>query len=123
MANDIFSAGVVIEVEIKGLEEAQENLDRNARKIERGTINTVAEATVLIWRVTRRLTPRVTGRLLNSIHYEVQRLLGRVRTNLFYGPYVEEGTRYFGGRRMFSRAVEITRGQVNNVFTANVSVE
>ncbi len=123
MANDIFAAGVVIEVEFKGLEEAQENLDRNARKIERGTINTVAEATVLIWRTTRRLTPRVTGRLVNSIFYKVARLQGKIRTNLFYGPYVEEGTSAFGGRRMFSKAVEVTRSQVNNLFTANVSVE
>src|SRR5512139_1018538 len=87
-----------ISAEVKGLREAQRNMEQAVRDI-RGTpmINAMRDATLYVTRDAKINAPVDTGRLRASITPDVttmgNEITGVVGSNVTYAPYVELGTR------------------------------
>lgn len=132
MSNDIFSSGNVMTATITGLKEAQDRLSNVAAGVSpTGLRPTLTLATGMVHRyllglgadyppiALRGVLPVRTGRLKNSFFWVVEnsgnQLVGRVTSNVDYGPTVE-------ARRGFAaRTVEDMRGPVNDLLAAEVS--
>ena len=84
-----------IDVEVTGIEELQQELERIVTDIERvGLVGGIRDATLLVQRDAKRNSPVDTGRLRASITPELRRkkdrVIGVVGTNVDYAPLVEE---------------------------------
>lgn len=122
----IFGPEVVARVEVKDLEAAQAGLERNARQVEQGTREGTKAVTIMVWRAIRVRAPRRTGRLQGSFTYEF-RYLGRkaeghAYSNLYYARYVNDGTRWFAGRRYVDKAVDVVQTRVGDTFTGKIRI-
>jgi HK97 gp10 family phage protein len=87
-----------LRLEIRGLRETQDKMEQMARDLSGDAmLRGMRDATLIVERDAKKNVPVDTGRLRASITPEVQwqskTLRGVVGTNVFYGPYVETGTR------------------------------
>ena len=88
----------VMEVNVKGLKEAQKDIERKLREMTGGPmVQTMRSATMMIHRDAKLNAPVDTGRLRASIMPSVvaaeDKIQGIVGSNVKYAPYVELGTR------------------------------
>ncbi len=117
---------IVARVSLEDLNVAQAGLERNAKQIERGTKLGTKQVTIMVWRAIRSRTPVRTGRLLATVAYEMRyqgrRTEGAAFSNLYYARYVNDGTRYFAGRRFVDRAVEAVSGQIPDTMAAQIKI-
>jgi hypothetical protein len=58
------------------------------------------------------------GRLLASVAFEVDGLVGRVGTNLLYGRWLELGTRLMAARPWLRRAAKELQDQIRRILSA-----
>jgi len=93
-----------IQIEIKGLKEAQKKVEQVIRDLEGdGLLNAMRKATLYVQRDAKRLAPVDTGRLRASITPEIRtsaggkRLMGVVGSNVMYAPVQERRRRYLQG--------------------------
>jgi len=86
----------VIGIEIKGIEKLTKALSKETirQPLEAG----IKKITLLLDRLIKQSTPRVTSRLAGSIHSEVHPLYGKVGTIVKYAPFVEFGHKQEVGR-------------------------
>lgn len=82
-----------MDVKIEGLDKLMNLLDGMAG--EQAITDGITESCKLVEEKAKRACPKDTSKLAESIHYEVEPLLGIVGTDVKYGPYVEIGTGIF----------------------------
>jgi HK97 gp10 family phage protein len=72
-------------------------------------VKVITVAALQVTNLAKQLCPVDTGRLRNSITWELGTIMGlptaRVGTNVEYAPYVELGTRYMAARSFLRAAV------------------
>jgi len=89
---------VEIDIELQGLKETQEEMERIVRDLHGDAfLNGMRIATLLVQRSAKQKAPVDTGRLRASITPEVRwvgdKAIGVVGSNADYAPYIELGTR------------------------------
>ena len=131
MTNEVFSAGNVMTASVQGLKEAQDRLTNVANGVSpNGLRGTLLLATGMVHRYLlglgadhppvelRGVLPVRTGRLKNSLFFMVEDngsgLVGRITSNITYGPVVE------ARRGFMARTVEDMRGPANDLLQAEV---
>jgi hypothetical protein len=87
-----------LRLEIQGLRQTQEKMEQMVRDLSGDAmLQGMRDATLIVERDAKKNVPVDTGRLRASItpevYYRFRQLRGIVGTNVFYGPYVETGTR------------------------------
>lgn len=123
--NSIFGAGVVNTVEIRGLEEAQRTLNAQLQRVDpRGGLrDTMTLATGMLHRYATGIVHVRTGRLKNSIFWQVESagnsIIGRVGTNVAYAQ--AEHARG-GAHAFFARTVAEEGPSVNSLFAGRIEV-
>lgn len=80
----------------------------------------IRKATLTIQRESMLNTPVDTGRLRASTYSRFQPLTGIVGTNVDYGIFVHEGTRFMPARPFLRDAVENSESDVQQFFTQAV---
>lgn len=88
----------MIDVEVRGLKEAQKKLEQVARDLHGAPmLNAMRDATLMVQRDAKKNAPVDTGRLRASITPEVRMdgevMVGVVGSNVAYAPFMELGTR------------------------------
>lgn len=131
MPNDVFGEGNVMSVSVQGLREAQAELSRVSQAVDPngGLSSVMALAAGQVHRYLMGLSrdrpgpgqgvlPVITGRLKNSIFWEVKRsggqVTGIIASNVDYGPDVE------ARRGFMARAARDQEGPVNDLFASYV---
>ncbi|MFA5714363.1 MAG: HK97-gp10 family putative phage morphogenesis protein [Candidatus Paceibacterota bacterium] len=100
-----------VKFEVRGLKEAQRNLERAVRDLQGEPIlNAMRDSTLLVTRNAKINAPVDTGRLRASITPSVasmkETVTGIVGSNVKYAPYVELGTKFMKPRKYLQRALE-----------------
>ena len=124
--SNLFAPDIVAKVDFADLQQAQAGLERNAKQVERGNKDGVKAVTIMVWRAIRTRVPVVTGRLKASFLYRFTYLSrkaeGQAYSNLYYAKYVNNGTRWFAGRRYVDRAVEAVGSRVPDTFAGKMRI-
>jgi len=89
---------VYMDIFVNGLDETEEDLERIQRELTgRPMLTAMRDASMLVAREAKRLSPVDTGRLRASITPDVRKVSsgyeGVIGSNVEYAPYVETGTR------------------------------
>lgn len=131
--NSVFESGAVMYVKVTGLEDAQRYLRTVADGIDpsKNMHNLMASAAIHVHRYLmslaverppfgdRGVLPVITGRLKNSIYWEVRHrpneLTGIVASNVDYGPSVEQR------RGFMDKAAADEDKPVNDLFAAYIN--
>lgn len=61
-----------------------------------------------------------TGRLTNSLSTEIRPMQAEVRANVFYAPFIHDGTRYITARPFLRDAADTVEGQIEGILEQEI---
>ena len=111
-----------ISFKIRGAEEVAKKLANISKKAKAEVNKALTNAGYVVERNVKRRTPVVTGRLRSSIHTQPSRnFKALVGTNVSYAQAVEDGTKYFSGRKMFKKGLNDSKPQIKRIVSDGMS--
>ncbi len=105
-----------IKVEIKNLADIKSAFARSPRVMTKNLQKAIEKSTLMVGRDSRRNTPVRTGRLRSSTYERLSTLKGEIGTNVYYGLFVHEGTRFMRARPYLKMAVDQNESAINKEF-------
>ena len=92
--------------DLKGLKELEQMIKSADKKIQDRVNKAIKKVAWIITSEVKKGTPVDTGRLRRSIHPIIKHLFADIFTNVEYGIYVEDGTKYMKGVHMFKNVAD-----------------
>lgn len=113
-----------ISVKVRGDKEIDKKLKQLAKKNPEALKDVISKSVILIQGKAKDKAPVDTGRLQNSIVFEVKKTkkgyTGKVGTSLEYAPYVEMGTSRMNARPYLMPAMTESRSDIKRFLIAAI---